>query len=137
MKPTLALRGTIAAGLMALLTLTGCERGRGDVSGTVTLNGKPLPGGMVTFVPDNGPAEATRIGEDGKYAITNVLTGPARITVVTQQPVRMHENGKAFEPLGKYVPIPERYRDPEMSGLRLDVKRGFQECDLPLEQLQP
>jgi hypothetical protein len=122
---------------MALLTLTGCERGRGDVSGTVTLNGKPLPGGMVTFVPDNGRAEAARIGEDGKYTITNIPAGPARITVATQQPIRMKENGKDFEPLGKYVPIPERYRDPETSGLTLDVKRGFQECDLSLHQLQP
>jgi hypothetical protein len=122
---------------MTLVALSGCERGRGDVSGTVTLNGKPLPGGMVTFVADNGQAEAARIGEDGKYTISNVPAGPARITVVTQQPVRMQGNGKAFEPLGKYVPIPERYRDPEMSGLKLDVKRGSQECDLPLEQLQP
>lgn len=86
---------------------------------------------------DNGRAEAARIGEDGKYAITGVPAGPARITVVTQQAVRVLDNGKAFEPLGKFVPIPERYRDPETSGLVLDIKSGIQEHDLPLHQIQP
>lgn len=47
MKPTLTRRGASAVSLMVLLTLTGCERGRGDVSGTVTLDGKPLPGGWL------------------------------------------------------------------------------------------
>jgi hypothetical protein len=133
MNSMLARRGVIAAGLLSFLALTGCERGRGDVSGTVTLDGKPLPGGMVTFVADNGQAEAARIGEDGKYTVTNIPVGLARVTVVTQPPVRMYENGKAFEPLGKYVPIPERYRDPETSGLTFDVKRGPQDFDLPLQ----
>jgi hypothetical protein len=137
MKPTLARCRVIAAVLLALLVLTGCDRGRGDVSGIVTFNGKPLPGGMVTFVAVNGQAEASRIGEDGTFTITNIPAGPVRITVVTQPPVRMQENGKAFEPLGKYVAIPERYRDPEMSGLTFEVKRGFQQCELPLQQIQP
>ena len=45
------------------------------VSGLVTLAGKPLDGGLVTFIPDNSKGNTTpnspvsTIGSDGKYAL--------------------------------------------------------------------
>jgi hypothetical protein len=129
MKLTIA--GRVA---VVVVALAGCDAGRGDVSGIVTLNGAPLPGGMVTFVAANGQAETGRISADGTYSVPNFPAGPARITVITQPPVRLNENGPAIETLGKYVAIPQRYRDPEQSGLTCDVKRGPQQCDLPLQQ---
>jgi hypothetical protein len=122
-------RGVLAA---ALLALAGCIGGKGEVSGTVTFDGKPLPGGMVTFIPANGKPESCRIGEDGSYRVANVPTGRAQIKVVTQPPVEFGK-GEPFLPLGKYVQIPKRYSDPESSGFTCDVKRGKQEHNLKLD----
>jgi hypothetical protein len=122
-------RGALA---VALLALAGCFGGKGEVSGIVTFDGKPLPGGMVTFIPANGKPESSRIGEDGAYRVTNVPAGRVQIKVVTQPPVEFG-TGEPFLPLGKYVAIPERYSDPERSGFTWEVKRGKQEYNLTLE----
>jgi hypothetical protein len=60
--------------LLAVLVCCGCGDGapaRYDVSGTVTLDGSPVPGGSITFEPDRskgnqGPAGYAKI-KDGKY----------------------------------------------------------------------
>ncbi len=110
------------------------RKGTGEVSGKVTFNGEPLPGGMVTFIPENGKAEGVRIAEDGSYKVTNIPVGPVRITVTTQAPVKFPGSKEPFEPLGKYVPIPARYREAETSGLALEVKKGSQTQDLVLKE---
>jgi hypothetical protein len=71
--------------LLALLGLaaTGCDRGpaRGTVKGTVTLDGQPVDGGVITFVPANGDTqpEATTISA-GEYAVTMPL-GEKRVEI--------------------------------------------------------
>ncbi len=114
-----------------LLALVGCGGGTGEVSGIVTLDGKPLPGGMVAFIPENGSAKTSPIKADGSYLVSNVPVGPARITVVTVPPVSFG-NAKPNLLHGEYVPIPKKYGDPRKSGLALDVTRGKQEYNLPL-----
>ena len=54
-----------AAGVLA-----GCGPGKGRVSGQVLFNGKPLPGGWVTFQPavrGHNPVSA-EIDRDGNYS---------------------------------------------------------------------
>jgi hypothetical protein len=124
-------RWTLAA---ALVVLAGCGRGgTGEVTGKVTYKGDVLPGGMVTFIAENGKAESARIAEDGSYKVANIPVGRARITVTTQPPVKLGAK-EPFEPLGKYIEIPPRYRDADISGLSLSVKRGSQQYDLPLTE---
>jgi hypothetical protein len=54
------------------LLLTGCAPSTGTVTGTVKLDGKPLPTGTVTFIgSDNRPYVAT-ISENGTYKIEKI-----------------------------------------------------------------
>jgi hypothetical protein len=73
---------------MAALILASVSFGCGGqktakISGKVLFQGRPLPGGLVTFYPMEGqsnPASAI-IGEDGSYSVHNAPVGNVRITV--------------------------------------------------------
>jgi hypothetical protein len=52
----------------------------GDVSGNVTLNGKLLPEGKITFHMANGQFVGSTI-KDGKYLIDRVPVGSLKVTV--------------------------------------------------------
>lgn len=99
------------------------------VSGKVTYQGAPVPGGTIVFTPDanrggHGDIAVGKILTDGTYSLnTNdtpgVAPGPYRVTVasfVASPPVA----GQRF-PIPHSL-LPERYRDPEMSMLSCDVK---------------
>jgi len=62
--------------MLALLVplAVGCGKGKGKVSGTVTLDGQPLPAGTINFLPSKGTGAGGSI-EDGKYSIDNVPAG--------------------------------------------------------------
>ena len=77
-----------AAGIMLAATLSGCGSDTMDtasVSGKVTYNGAPVPGGGLTFSPigDGGgttgkPASAT-INPDGTYTLTTYEEGDGAV----------------------------------------------------------
>src|SRR5438045_4067984 len=94
------------------------------VGGKVTFDGKPLPGGTVTFVTKDGKTSVpAKIAEDGTFKAT-VPTGSYRITV---SPVAKKDDPK------KYVPIPAKFGDPDTSGLTYEVKAGAQTFDIELK----
>jgi hypothetical protein len=70
----------------AALSLAGCAR-TGTVTGKVTYKGKPVPGAMVSFIPDppdpGKPTVSSQTGDDGSYEIRGVATGPVKVTVDT------------------------------------------------------
>jgi hypothetical protein len=88
-----------------------------------------------------GPIQA-----DGTFTIGNVPVGPNKVTVATERPVPpvprpkdMHPpadgplpQDQAPVPAGKYVPIPDRYRNPNESGLTCNVISGKQTFDIDL-----
>src|SRR5687767_8123593 len=64
------------AGLTALVVLVlaaGCGGGRapGRVTGRVLLDGKPVPGGILSFVPADfkGPGASATVDESGGYTV--------------------------------------------------------------------
>jgi hypothetical protein len=65
------------------LVLAGCSRGR-PVEGKVTYAGKPVDGGMISFIPTAGaPVSAEIVG--GKYSLPasrGPRTGPHRVEIV-------------------------------------------------------
>lgn len=70
--------------LMALAPgVLGCGGGKGTVTGTVTLDDKPLSVGTIAFQPAKGNAVSAPI-KDGKYTVEGVPTGEARVTVDTK-----------------------------------------------------
>src|SRR5262245_12552308 len=72
------------AALLALAVL-GCQH-RGDLSGTVTYQAKPLVYGTVLVVASDGNTHQGPIGEDGSYSVHGVLVGPARVAVNSPDP---------------------------------------------------
>jgi hypothetical protein len=69
--------------LLSILFVAGCTRAaeqQAEVSGKVTYNGKPLPGGKVTFVSANGYAGHGTISPQGEYSVMSPL-GEVRIGV--------------------------------------------------------
>ena len=81
------------------LLLTGCEQDDGmgrryPASGIVTYQGKPVPKGTVTFVPEDARAGRVASGEfaeDGSFTLTThvrgdgALPGRYRVTVISQE----------------------------------------------------
>ncbi len=132
------------------MVVSGCGPTVGSVVGKVTFDGKPVPGGNVTVIPSSGSAQMGAIDQNGNYSISNVPTGPAKITVETasQKPTKMPSGAKIVPPKdvkapnydpneakkGIYVAIPNRYSVPEESGLALDVKSGKNEKNLDLQK---
>jgi len=97
-----------------------------EVTGTVTLDGTPLPRGTVQFVPDPAggdslPSGVGQIDGEGHYSILTAgvegaVVGRHLVGVVAQEEVDLNQTSWAPSL------IPERYNDPLKSGLVVEVK---------------
>jgi hypothetical protein len=141
--------------LLSILLVAGCSRSaeqQGEVSGKVTFNGKPLPGGRVTFVGAKGYTGSGIISPQGEYSLNSPL-GEVRISVDNQmlkedpkmkspkaqaylKKYRIQRPGVTFQSKpdvnGTYVRIPVRYADAGSSGLNFTVTPGSQTHDIEL-----
>jgi hypothetical protein len=120
-----------------LLSAAGCSRDTfAKVEGNVTLDGKNLEGGSVTFSPvATGPLSFGTIASDGSFHLQTastqgVLPGQYVATVSWRrgQPT-MGMSEKDIEGLEK---VPVRYCKTETSDLRFDVKPGINSFDLKM-----
>jgi hypothetical protein len=118
---------------LLLLCALGCSSGTeplASVRGTVFYKGTPLRTGSIVFIPDvqrgaEGPLARAAIQPDGTYLLrTGDLLGAAsgwyRVTVVAMEASTEKGPGKPF-----VIPrslLPEKYRDPELSGLTCEIK---------------
>ena len=140
--------------LFGSLAALGCGGGVGDVSGTVTYQGKPLDGGSVQF-QSGGKTVSAEISKVGKYALAGVPVGSAKVTVSYVDPkVTDHfravsaasksggaGRGEKEEPataLSKVDPttfnkVPDKYNDFNGSGLTFEVKKGSNTYDIDLK----
>jgi hypothetical protein len=140
---------------LALVPLSvGCSKG--TISGKVYYQGKPLPGGTITFIPEGkGELRPALINKDGSYQVDRVAVGPVKIAVfcsagppaaLPRSRIRNMMNMKPpkdappvvekFLAAGNtdgYVILPEHYSDPDQSGLTYDVKSGSQDFDIQLK----
>lgn len=138
------MRVTIGAAVgVAILTAAGCGGGTADVTGKVTYQGKPVVFGTVLVIGSDGVPKAGAIRKDGSYRVSGVKVGAATVTVSSPPPPGSRkatprgdgrdaaddERRVADEPVDpelvkSWFPIPERYADPEKSGLKTDVASG-------------
>ena len=133
-------RGGCQAALLLLgLTVLGCAGERtGTLTGKVGLAGKPLPGGQVMVHGEGGKTAAGAIA-DGAYTIPNAPVGPVKVSVRTFAPSPKVVNptdpnaGKDTGPPPAYVKIPDKYSDPDKSGLTTTVTGGSQTFDIDLK----
>jgi hypothetical protein len=91
------------------------------VSGRVTFAGAPVAGSVIVFSPDvesgcYGPCASAETGPDGRYTLaTNGQSGATpgwhRVTIATL----VAHSGRR---------LPDRFRDPNLSRLRAEVRPG-------------
>jgi hypothetical protein len=143
---------------LMLAPVAGCSS-YGTVSGKVTYQGEPLTGGTILFTSSRGKGtRSSPIGEDGSYTIANMPSGDVKIAVETKSaqpppsgakgpPMSMQPPpGVALPPgtldspiynpalrKGFAVKIPERYADPEQSGIPYVVTSGPQTYNIDLK----
>jgi hypothetical protein len=141
---------------LCLLAL-GCSGGSGsveyaEVTGRVLYDGKPLPGGTVTFLAVKGGfSGGGAIDENGNYK-AEAPVGPVLIAVenrmlvqgkggagrvnrsegMKQRGAKSTESVTEVRPQGHYVPIPGKYNFPDQSGLTYTVEKGAQTHDIIL-----
>jgi hypothetical protein len=123
---------------MLCLAASGCGRPANRVSGTVFFGGKPLSGGSIVLLASDGLPYRGLIGPDGKFALTNVPPGLARVAVtslVEPAPSGGHSKntqnarGASLAPSASRIPM--RYGDLAQSGLSVTVE-GETPLDLNL-----
>jgi len=141
--------------LLAPLGLSGCGPGTATVSGKVTIDGKPLKAGNLTFIPSAAGKQSRgmTINENGEYKLEHVPVGPVTICVETESlnpagkrmppaykppagqkaPEGFGSGDSAAEAAKRYVPIPKKYAEKDTSGLTYEVKSGSQEYDIELK----
>lgn len=135
--------------LAALLGITACsdsgpknDLNGNEVSGTVSLDGKPLTGGMVVFATPNDSGTGT-ILPDGTYKAVNVPLGACKVTVNTMgaemnaraagySNKQVKEKGGEAATVEKVVAAPAKYRSAETSGLTFTPKAGANTFDIKL-----
>jgi len=122
-----------------MLPLAGCSQPvkvRDNVSGAVTLDGKPLAAGIVTLHGPEGQTATGAILADGRYSIDDPPMGMCEVTV-EGPPGFASPNavkGDSHSPPPEAVSsIPKRY-GAKGNGLSVEVKPGSTRYDIELKQ---
>src|SRR6186713_1289520 len=105
------LERTAAAALVAatlLLAVGGFGEKLGEVSGTVSYDGKPVEAGSIRFVPENGKNPEGAVIIDGKYKVANLPPGPAKI-VITGDKVVSYKMVELYKDSKEKRPVTEQY----------------------------
>jgi len=125
-----------AASLLLFIGCTGTDLGA-EVSGVVSLDGKPLESGTVVFAPVDGVSNnaTSAVNSGGTYQLvsnrtTGLAPGKYRVAVTMYEHVDV-KPGERSMVMPKLL-TPEKYADPSKSGLEFDVAPGSNTIDLPL-----
>ena len=118
-----------------LLFASGCSSGDqpelGEVSGTVTLDGKPLSGVWVGFAPTEGRSSMALTDAQGHYelmyldATPGAKVGSHKVAITTPQEDEFGGQVKNFKEL-----VPPQYNAKTI--LTAEVKSGSNTIDFPL-----
>jgi hypothetical protein len=137
--------------LITMLVLTpglvaiGCAGGDkpASVSGKVTYNGKPVTSGTVVLIGEGKNSDPGAVQADGTYAIARAPLGRVKVAFDNPPPVQSRpaspaqKNDPEFQEqaqeAARYVKTPEKYKDPDQSGLSFELRRGKNTCDIDLK----
>ena len=123
----------LAIAMLATIS-AGCQPSNmATISGKVTLDGKPIENGTISFVPTDGNSSSagTRI-TNGEYTLTLPL-GTKRVEITASEVVGQRAAYGADSPKVDVMRsmIPKRYN--QESELSIDVKAGKSNHDFNLE----
>lgn len=130
-RPSCRALGGLLIAFPSLLAV-GCEGNStplAPVHGRVLRGGKPVPGATLVFTPDSsrgtaGPMARAETAPDGTFVLRTAnaygaAPGWYRVTVMV-----LEDGGAAAGPPRSL--LPDRYRDPELSGLSCQVRAGVE-----------
>lgn len=148
--------------VLAVIGVAGCGGGGPaleKVNGLVTLDGKPVEGATVSFVPGSGGLFASGLtGADGRFTLNTAapgarpgggaVAGEYRVTIVKMESSAQRRtddpNDPNYDPLAsvgdnpnapkkpKYL-VPQAYGDAAKSGLQATVKKGTNDVTFALD----
>jgi hypothetical protein len=129
----------VSVGVLGLVALVVAASGCGGtkkvtVNGTVSYKGQPVSGGMLQFVgPKGGAPSAASIQQNGTFIITDVLPGEVRVGITpTPQSSGPSGDKKAPRPKVTADDLPEKFRDPEKSGLKYTITPETKHLDIKI-----
>jgi hypothetical protein len=148
-------RSIVASSLLVgIFLIAGCGGGTASVSGKVSYNGKPLVTGSVVVTDGTRIAYGT-IGNDGSYRIVDAPAGAVKVSVGSPNPASPQVQSTAdpktgggrdmgtkkgvpapkpaTPPVTGWFPIPEKYADPDQSGLGTTLKSGENTYNIELK----
>src|SRR5690606_30932923 len=103
----------------------GHEQKAATVRGTVTLDGNPVPGGSVMFVPAEGRGATGTIDTQGNYVLGTYESADGAVIGTHKIAVYPAKSGfESDERPPNYVPLPSRYQSIGSSGLEREIKPG-------------
>ncbi len=114
---------------LMVLAAIGCsgEIPKSKINGTVTFKGKPLQSGKIKFVGTKGAAIAN-IKADGTFTITDVVV-PDEFKVGVTKPM----GGTKVDSERPHFEVPEKYGDPNTSGLQYSVTAQTKELNIEIK----
>jgi hypothetical protein len=134
------MHGLNTAFVCSLMLLTGCSQS-GDkwknsrpktvlASGIITLSGKPLDGAQVVLVPTSGGHGASALSAaDGSFRLATfppdegAVPGSYKVMIIKSVVPQNPDPGSPESTVPQYAKllIPEKYADPEKSGLTIEI----------------
>lgn len=127
----------MVVGLLAAVVLTGCgPKGPAmvKVTGTLTLDGTPVDGAIVGFLPSDGTPVTATTDASGNFSL-EAPVGKSDVTVVKSEVIGEIETSE--EQTGGDVRtkalLPIRYTTPQGSGLSFDIQPGMGPIALELK----
>ncbi len=128
--------------VVGILISAGCGGGDGTkplanlvpVSGTVSLEGKPLAQGTVAFIPEGPGQSASGKISNGSFTMATTVSAPGVVAGKYKVQIDSKEQpaagaAAAPPPSGAVAPpkslIPAKYSDVKTSGLEVDVVKGM------------
>ncbi len=141
MKSLLCSKSFLAIWFCGALALTGCEEKVefGQVSGTVTIDGQPLDGVLVMFLPE--PVEGKKAvhsesvtDADGKYSLVYSADAEQKGAVVGMHRVVVEDiAAENTRDQNVQIRVNDAYASSAQTPLKFDVKPGEQTIDIPVE----
>jgi len=104
-------RCSVAAGMLCLMVGCGASGPEiASVSGTVTMDGKPLPNAMIVFSPESGRPAGARTDEEGNYVLEftedreGAVPGKNNVQIRTAMEGSINEDGSLSSASAETVP---------------------------------
>ena len=132
----------LGGAMVLLMGVVGCGGAPSSVNGIINYKGIPVTGGLITLHFDGSKQFPGSIDAAGKFAVQNLPTGKAKVTIDTESiknvgvpkmqslPGGNMKDAMPQMPGGtvatSYMKIPAKYADVQKTDLTMDVQSGPQ-----------